>query len=184
MDVRFRPLERDDFPEPPGWLQPFRSTYAQTLRLLDDELNHLDVDYVVIQLAADEGDFRLDGQPRAHMKVRHPGVAISFELRDVGAVRYATNHYRTWHANLRAIALGLQALRAVDRYGITDRREQYRGFRALPAGGNQQRAQRGRQLIAEHGSVRDAQRATHPDAGGDADDFAAIQAAIDEDQGR
>lgn len=29
----------------------------------------------------------------------------------------------------------------------------------------------------EHGSVRNAERATHPDAGGDADDFAAVQAA-------
>lgn len=184
MNIRFRPLENDDFTTASGYRRPFSSTHAQTLRLLGDELRHLGVSDVVIQLAADEGDFRMDGMPRAQMKVRHPGVAISFEIRDVGAVRYATNKYGHWHDNLRAIALGLEALRAVDRHGITDRREQYRGFRALPAGGNQERAQRGRRLIAEHGSIRNAQRATHPDAGGNADDFAAIQAAVDEDAGR
>lgn len=185
MNVRYRPLENDDFPDRGGWERPFRSTHAQTSQLLTDELRHLGVSDVVIQLAADDGDFRVsDGMPRARMRVRHPGVAVSFELPDVGAVRYATNKFGHWHDNLRAIALGLKALRAVDRYGITDRREQYRGFRALPAGGNQQRAQRGRELIAEHGSVRNAQRATHPDVGGDAEDFAAIQAAVDEDRGR
>jgi hypothetical protein len=39
-----------------------------------------------------------------------------------------------WQQNVRAIALGLEALRKVDRYGITRRREQYTGFRALPPG--------------------------------------------------
>ena len=39
--------------------------------------------------------------------------------------------------NLRSIALGLKALRAVDRYGVSRRGEQYAGFRAaLTAGGN------------------------------------------------
>ena len=177
MDVTFRPLERDDFGQSSGWKRPFNSTYAQTLSLLDDELRHLGVDSLIIQLAVGEDEIRLDGMPRARAHVRHPGVAISFELPEVGAVRYATNRFGHWHDNLRAIALGLEALRKVDRYGITDRKEQYRGFRALPAGGDQERAQRGRKLIAEHGSVRNAERATHPDAGGDADDFAAVQAA-------
>ena len=32
--------------------------------------------------------------------------------------RYATDAYGDWKSNLRAIALGLEALRAVDRYGL------------------------------------------------------------------
>ncbi len=36
---------------------------------------------------------------------------------------------------------------------------------------------RGRELIAEHGGETAAIKATHPDAGGDADDFRAVQAA-------
>jgi hypothetical protein len=38
-----------------------------------------------------------------------------------------------WQANVRAIALALEALRAVDRYGVTKRGEQYQGWTALPA---------------------------------------------------
>lgn len=177
MHVTFRPLERDDFTAPAGRRRPFNSTYSQTLSLLDDELRHLGADRIVIQLAVDESEIRLDGMPRARAHVRHPGVAISFEHPQAGPLRYATNVYGHWHDNLRAIALGLEALRKVDRYGITDRKEQYRGFRALPAGGDEQRAERGREMIALHGSVHNAERAAHPDMGGNADDFAAVQAA-------
>lgn len=38
-----------------------------------------------------------------------------------------------WQINLRAIALGLEALRKLDRYGITSRGEQYTGWRAIEA---------------------------------------------------
>jgi len=34
---------------------------------------------------------------------------------------------------MRAIALSLQALRAVDRYGVARRAEQYRGWKQLPS---------------------------------------------------
>jgi len=40
-----------------------------------------------------------------------------------------------WRHNVRSIALGLEALRAVDRYGISRRGEQYAGFRAALASG-------------------------------------------------
>ncbi len=36
---------------------------------------------------------------------------------------------------MRAVALSLQALRAVDRYGVTKRGEQYVGWRAITSGG-------------------------------------------------
>lgn len=184
MDVRFRPLERDDFTGPSGYSTTrFDSTYAQTMTLLERELGMLEATDIVIQVALREDQIRLDGWPRSGSAPAHPGVKLGFTSKH-GPLVYRTNAFRKWHANLRAIALGLEALRKVDRYGITKRGEQYTGWKALPAGGNQQRAQRGRQLIAEHGSVRAAQRATHPDVGGDADDFAAIQAAVDEDRGR
>ncbi len=43
---------------------------------------------------------------------------------------YATDACEFWQHNVRSIALGLEALRAVDRYGISRRGEQYAGFRA------------------------------------------------------
>lgn len=177
MNVTFRPLRPYDFPTPDGWTSQFNSTYAQTLTLLEHELGQLGAHDVVIQIDLDEGDLRLDGMPRASARPHRPGVAISFTSREHGPLRYATNVYFPWQANLRAIALGLESLRRVDRYGITSKGEQYTGWKALPAGGDQERAQRGRLLIEQHGSVRAAEKATHPDAGGNADDFSAVQAA-------
>lgn len=49
---------------------------------------------------------------------------------------FATDAYPHWQANVRAIALGLEALRKVDRYGITSRGEQYRGFQPITASDN------------------------------------------------
>lgn len=63
-----------------------------------------------------------------------------------------------------------------DRYGIGKRGEQYQGWKQLSAG-DSDLEQRGRELIAEHGGSTAALKATHPDLGGDPDDFRAVQAA-------
>ncbi len=70
-------------------------------------------------------------------------VVISFVVFSLhGPLRYATDaHERQyaglgmegWQADVGAIALALTALRAVDRYGVSRRGEQYTGWRALPA---------------------------------------------------
>lgn len=48
---------------------------------------------------------------------------------------YPCDSCDNWQHNVRSIALALQALRAVDRYGVTRRAEQYRGWGKLPAPG-------------------------------------------------
>ena len=58
---------------------------------------------------------------------------VAFESKH-GPLKYATDVFDHWHANLRAIALGLEALRKVERYGITQRGEQYTGFRTWNSG--------------------------------------------------
>jgi hypothetical protein len=102
-------------------------------------------------------------------------VEVSFDSPH-GRLVYATDVCELWEHNVRAIALGLEALRAVDRHGISQRGQQYAGFRALTPGSSRGLT-RGRELIDEHGSVAAALKATHPDHGGDAQDFAAVQAA-------
>src|SRR6185503_13040226 len=72
--------------------------------------------------------------PRARAVVRHPGVIVTFDSK-FGPLSYWTDRYTDWEANLRAIALALQALRAVDRYGVAKRGLQYRGYKRLHAGG-------------------------------------------------
>jgi hypothetical protein len=48
--------------------------------------------------------------------------------------QFAVDVFPTWQANLRAITLGLEALRRVQRYGIVKEDEQYTGFKALTSG--------------------------------------------------
>lgn len=59
---------------------------------------------------------------------------------------------------------------------MTSRGEQYAGWKALPDGDSAAR-ERGSELIRQHGGVKEALFATHPDHGGDAADFAAVQEA-------
>ena len=113
---------------------PFSATLGKTLRDLDRELAHLGCRHAVMEVAMTTEDFRLDGRPRAGARAAHPGVVLSLPATNVGPLRYATDLFWTWQDNLRAIALGMDALRRVDRYGITRRGEQYAGFKALPSG--------------------------------------------------
>lgn len=119
----------------------FRAGWDATLDLLLREAEHLDAPGpIVVQVDARQADIRVDGMLKARAKVGFPGVAISFASR-FGPLRYATDAYEQqyagtlagWQANVRAIALALEALRAVDRYGVTRRGEQYQGWTALPA---------------------------------------------------
>lgn len=108
--------------------------YSHTLALLDRELGMLGVDEAVLQLAVDERDIRLDGEMRANARPRHPGVILTFTAPVEGTMTFACDRFEGWKNNLRAIALGLEALRKVERYGITSSGEQYVGWKELPSG--------------------------------------------------
>lgn len=112
---------------------PFTAKWHQTQTLLDRELGFLNARSVVMLVALDAKDFRIDGQPRANARANHPGVILSFESK-FGPLRYACDTFDDFSDNIRAIALGLEALRKVERYGITKRGEQYKGWSALPPG--------------------------------------------------
>lgn len=132
----------------------------------------------------------MDGLPRATAREPWmPGAIVSFESR-VGPLMYATDVHVRWDHNVRAIALGLTALRAVDRYGITKRNEQYQGFRQLTAGSSVTTAEKARQLLeglsGEHIEdgmdnlrrvYRRALQKAHPDGGGSVDVLAAVRDA-------
>lgn len=108
----------------------FRAPWLATLYQLQDETGLLGAQLIVVQVDVTEGDLRRDGMLRANAKVGFPGVRISFDSL-FGPLTYSTDRYDSWQANVRAIVLGLEALRAVDRYGITKTGEQYRGWTAI-----------------------------------------------------
>lgn len=121
-----------------AWSSRTRSQFSaplrSTLTLLTRELDALGARHPVLEVAIPADQFRIDGRPRANAREEHPGVVLSLPTTHVGALRYATDTFDRWQDNLRAIALGLEALRKVDRYGITRRGEQYAGFKAIGSG--------------------------------------------------
>lgn len=128
---------------------PFRASWDTVLADLDREVDltasdgrtHtpavLEVPFSKTRLYADG-----TGVHRDAANARHPGVALSFDIDDVGPVRFACDQYRyggpgrlrDWQSNVRAIVLTLEALRAVDRHGAAKTGQQYRGFAELGAG--------------------------------------------------
>jgi hypothetical protein len=187
----------------------FRASWADTLELLERELRYLDARDLVLEADFREQDLRLDGMPRSSAREPiDPGVRLSFESKH-GPLVYQCDSVDYWKANVRSIALGLDALRAVDRYGITRRAQQYAGWRQIGSGPAivteppMDRAAAARLLVLwayphpsnavenpgrahalEQGLLdldviaRRAQRHTHPDTGGDAEHFGAVQRAI------
>lgn len=148
LNAQFRPL--DQWPGKRTEQRksaPFRSTYKQTLDLLEFELQKLRAHQMVIQIEDPEPIklIRNDGQLWGIGKMftpNRPGVVLSFES-PKGAISMPCDRYDNWWDNLRAIALSLEALRAVDRYGVTRGNEQYRGWARLeaPANGKMTREQ-------------------------------------------
>lgn len=185
MGLTFRPITQ--WPGPMTAKRKrsaFRAGYSDTLGLLEQELRHLQARHVVLQVAVTEADIRLDGKPRAGAKSAHPGVILSFESKH-GPLSYPCDRFDAWEDNLRAIALAMEALRAVDRYGVTRRGEQYKGWTALPPPGDEVAAvlflheESGRMPVSTDDERRAAYRAAamrlHPDRGGDAEKFKRLQ---------
>jgi hypothetical protein len=130
--ISFRPIELW-----PGELtrlrkaSPFKASYSDTMNLLRFELTKLGAQHVVVQLALPPSQIRRDGLPYESARPAHPGVILSFKSKG-GDLRFPCDRFDDWQDNLRAIALALEALRKVDRYGVVRRNEQYRGWVALP----------------------------------------------------
>lgn len=134
VDLRFRPLAWTGPVTPAGERRSrhaFKAGWSATLELLEQELRHLEAKDIVLEVGLAESDIRIDGWPRANAKAPpFPGVRLWFSSKH-GPLVYFTDTYVFWQHNVRAIALGLQALRAVDRYGVTRTGEQYTGWKAI-----------------------------------------------------
>ena len=199
ITYRFRPL-RWSGPSTPAHKRRSRSTfsasYRSTLTLLERELDWLKARDVVIEADFTEADIRVDGLIRANARQpSHPGVRVAFGS-VYGPLVYATDAHEFWQHNLRGVALGLEALRKVDRYGVSSCGEQYTGWRQLPSatpmpgpmtaedaarvyvllgGGDATR------IVTDQGHRADvyrrAARAAHPDTGGTKEGFQRLQDA-------
>lgn len=169
----------------------FRTRHTDTLRDLSRELDHLVARQVVIQADCGESEIRRDGMLRADARLNSPAIILSFNSKH-GPLSYPCDTYISWQDNLRAITLALEALRAVDRYGVTKQAEQYKGWQALPPPANiGMTLEQARAFIAltvgaivrwderdqVEAAIRCAEMKTHPDRGGNGTAFKQVQAA-------
>jgi hypothetical protein len=134
---------------------------------------------------------RLDGLPYA--KQREPedaGVAVYFML-DGNQQCIPWDKWDTTAQNLRAIALTIDALRGIERWGAKEMvNAAFRGFKALPASiitpppSTAWYTVLGLSPDASREEIKTAYRrlahATHPDTGGDNEQFARISKAYHE----
>lgn len=183
MELIYRPLS--DFPEEfksadKAWTNPFKADWQKTLNLLERELDHLDATWCVIELAVRASDIKLAGGLKANVAPVHNGVVLSFDSAH-GDLRYGTNKYPKWRTNVRAIALGLEKLRAVERYGIGSKGEQYKGWAELPEKAEGDLTTEAAEAILNaYGGANLALLATHPDTrrtGATDEDWHRVQAA-------
>jgi hypothetical protein len=217
--LTFRPIARWpdgwDRARPPSDRSPFSATYSNTLRLLDTELSMLGASHPTLQLDVTEREVRMDGQVRADARPGFPGVILAFDTRSLGTLTYScarfgsgtawdrethrTTYRPGWQENLRAIALGLESLRRLERYGIANRGQQYAGWRELPSGialGPAMTVEEAALYLAEHSGAdwaeevvadpsfalalfKDAVKLHHPDVGGDPATFRKLTEARD-----
>jgi hypothetical protein len=168
---------------------PFRAPYGATMDLIARELRLLCAKAPVLLMALNDQQIRLDGRPYAKAIPLHPGVILAFTV-GKQQMQFPCDAFLTWPENLRAIALALEALRKVDRYGVTKQGEQYAGWKALPPpNGDHWTPEAARQfidsiigsgrvgLIGISASIREAEMVTHPDKGGHPSDFNKVQQA-------
>lgn len=178
-------------------MSKFSAHVGDTLKLLDREIYHLvdtktQQDSAELLVAIAPGAFRVDGRPYMNARAEHPGVIFSIDSK-FGHLSYPCDTFTTWQDNLRAIAKALEALRMVDRYGVTKRGEQYRGFLALEATAAPSGFATVESALAFLATfhptipgavsvpprllVRSAQRKSHPDHGGDDATFQRVSLA-------
>lgn len=134
------------------WLRPsvdrrnsqFSAGYPDTIRKLCTEVDAIAETrggLITIALDAHPAQLKVNGTGlKANQAPATPAVEISFDSQH-GPVRFQADAYtRTWSRlaawrdNVRAVALTLEYLRAVDRHGAADHGQQYGGFLAIEAG--------------------------------------------------
>lgn len=182
----------------------FKTASSRTMALLTKEIQHLMGGWVaaageevVICAGYQPHEIRQDGMPRANARPADPAVVVQFKSKH-GPLTYACDTFTSYDDNLRAIALGLEALRTVDRYGITRSGAQYTGFKALASGESTVAAgvavlppmtdEEAATFIRNHSRIgdqtaglndhyRSAARSLHPDNGGARRDWNQLQEA-------
>ena len=154
-------------------------TVSQAVDRLVAELYRLFVDGWIISTNIET---RLDGTPRSNRpEPTDPGVAVYFEWRKRKTV-FACDRWDRVADNIAAIAAHIDCLRGIERYGVGDLEQAFRGYQALPA---PDFVHNWREVLGDCKTRAEAEAkfraramACHPDQGGDGRQMADLNLAI------
>ena len=172
--------------------------WSKAFEKLRYELARITAADVVIEAGYKPHQVRADGWPYSNAVPEHHQIRVSFKTGKVSMSFFqglfggsiSCVPYNVW-----LIAMTLEALRAVDRYGCTQGGEQYRGWAQLPGGSapiaaaewanvEGARAFLGQMCVLPSGTElsklwREAAKVAHPDAGGSNELMAKVNRARD-----
>lgn len=161
----------------------FKTTFDKARKRLFQELQRMYASDVILSTNL---QLRRDGMPYASgfTKLADPGVAVYFK-RDGKPMVLACDKFLNIQDNLNAIALTINALRGIDRWGATDMMERaFSGFLALP----EKASTPWREVLGYYGHDYNEARTcyhkvvknAHPDFGGTPKQFQRVQEAWDD----
>lgn len=162
-----------------------RANWSKAFTKLRYELARIKATDVVLEAGYKPTQLRNDGWPMATASPEHSAVRVWFKAKRQ-SLCFQYDGWRDVEMNVYMIALTLERLRAVERYGCTQSDEQYRGWSQLPPGTGKGpivadefgSANGARLFLAETAGVplhrdvidadlyRAAARRAHPDQGG------------------
>lgn len=122
----------------------FKKTWSAVLDDLERETDNLNARDGSVQIMTfhDSRDVRNGGRLRADARQpQHPGIVVRFDVPSEDRLKWVPmsfecDQFTTWQANVQAIAGALEALRKIDRYGVSSRGKanaHYEGYKALPS---------------------------------------------------
>ncbi len=164
------------------WSSKSDLSVSEATRRLTEKLRRLGVDGDDFILSTNL-QVRLDGLPRSNQRdPGDPGVAVYFRL--AGKDRcLASDRWDRVADNIAAIAAHIEALRAIERYGIGTIDQAFAGYTALPATTDEWwivlgvKPNDGTDIITTR--FRELARTHHPDRGGDPNEMVRINAAYE-----
>ena len=110
-----------------------RANWAKAFEKLRHELSRINATDVVVEAGYQAKQVRADGWPYSAAKPEHGQVRVSFKKGEL-SMSFFYGSWPSTEMNAYMIALTLERLRAVERYGCVQSDEQYRGWAQLPPG--------------------------------------------------
>jgi hypothetical protein len=148
------------------------------IRRLDGELTRLGASEALVSTNL---RLRLDGRPRGDQgEPGDPGAAVYFTIKKHDRCLACDRYWRVAD-NIAAIAAHIEALRAIERYGVGTMEQAFAGYTALPPAADAWwlvfNLPQSATLDLVEARFRELARTAHPDTGGSHNDMARLTAA-------